>query len=151
MWKVLLFVLCWSTSCHAADYLVFDSYTKHSSVCQEAYSKTCEPWKQPRRVSWQHDFDNSLTSDIGIGTNSYGKLSANIGGMWQPLELGIVKAGVFAAVVSGYSCEQLKTCVIAGGVVATVVFKTGTLQLLYVPAIGGGTVSVINLRVGVGF
>jgi len=138
-------------SAHAEDRMMVDVYTKHSSVCQTAYAKTCERWQQPHRLSIQRDFDNDLSSDIGIGTNSYGKLSASLGVMWLPLKAGPVSFGAFGALATGYDCNQLRTCFIVGGVASSIVMDELVLQVLYVPAVGSGTVSVVQLRVGVQF
>ena len=148
---VVFGLIALSCAAFAEDRLMADTYTKHSSVCQTSYGKTCERWQQPHRLSWQHDFDNDLSSDIGIGTNSYGKLSANIGGMWLPLKAGPVSFGAFGALATGYDCNQLRTCFIVGGVASSVVMGGLTMQVLYVPAVGGGTVSVVNVRMGMQF
>jgi hypothetical protein len=139
------------TRCYADDRLMLDAYTKHSSDCQYAYAKTCQRWDQPRRLSWQHDFTDSLSSDVGFGTNSYGAGSANIGAAWQPLHAGPVKVGAFVSYVTGYTCAQLKTCNVFGGAIATVQIKRAVVELMYVPAIGSGTISVAQVRAGVSF
>jgi hypothetical protein len=151
--KLLLSVLFLATTAaHAQTAIVADTYTKHSSDCQEAYSKTCEPWQQPRRVSIQHNLTETITADVGFGTNSYGKFSASVGALYQPLQTKYLKAGVFAALVSGYTCEQLRTCFVAGGLAATITPNDRVfVQILFVPAVGDGTVSVINTRIGVNF
>lgn len=124
-------------TCYAGDRLVGDVYTRHSSACQLA-TGGCEPWKQPHRLSWQHDLSDTLSTDAGVGTNSYGNLSANLGLLWQPVKLGFLRGGVFAALASGYTCEQLRTCVLAGGLVATAELDRAVLQAVYVPAIKRG-------------
>lgn len=138
-------------TCYAADRLVGDVYTYHSSHCQDAYAKVCEPWGQPHRLSWQHDVSSDWSTDIGIGTNSYGKLSANAGMIYQPIQIGPVRAGVFASLVSGYNRRQLRTCVVAGGFLSTIEVERVVFQVMYVPAIGRGTVSVTQLRAGLTF
>lgn len=150
VWALVAIEFIWIKSAHAEDRLVFDAYTKHSSHCQDAYSKTCTPWEQPKRLSWQHEVGDFIT-DIGAGTNSYGKASYNVGGMYLPIRYGNVRMGTFGSFVTGYSCEQLKTCVIAGGVLLDYKYGDTVIQVLYVPAIGGGTVSVVNLRLGMAF
>jgi hypothetical protein len=140
-----------SFSASASDRIMVDTYTGHSSYCQDSYSAICEPWKQPRRLSWQHDLSRDLSTDIGLGTNSYGKESASAGLLYLPFHLGAVQAGAFAAVVSGYTCDQLKTCMLAAGEAVSVKMGSAVMQVLYVPAIGGGTVSVVQLRVGMEF
>jgi hypothetical protein len=75
----------------------------------------------------------------------------NIGGMWQPIHIGPVRAGAWASLVSGYTCEQLRTCVIAAGLVGTMDYGPARLQVMYVPAVGQGTVSVWQLRGGFTF
>jgi hypothetical protein len=144
----IIFCALFANRCYADDRLMLDLYTKHSSPCQYAYAKTCEPWQQPRRMSWQHDFTESLSSDIGLGTNSYGNGSASFGAAWKPIHVAGVRAGVWAAYATGYTCAQLKTCSIVGGVIASTQSGKQAFDLLYVPAIGSGTVSVINLRIG---
>ena len=152
MMKTLVVLLAFiALSAHAEYRIMADAYTKHSSVCQTAYDKTCERWEQPHRLSWQRDFENDLSSDVGIGTNSYGKLSASIGGMWLPVKAGPISFGAFGALATGYNCNQLRTCVIVGGVASSVVVGRLTMQVLFVPAIGDGTVSVVNFRMGMGF
>lgn len=145
--------LSYDRTCLAADRLVGDIYTKHSSPCEEAYSKVCNRWGQPHRLSWEHDLstDGAFSSDVGIGTNSYGNLSLNIGGLWQPVKIGPVRAGVFASLVSGYTCEQLRTCVIVAGLAGTYEWEKAVIQVLYVPAVGQGTVAVWQLRGGLSF
>jgi len=151
MKRIILAAAIICTNAHAADAILIDTYTRHTSECQQAYSVSCEPWKQPRRVSWQHDLSESWSTDIGTGTNSYGAKSANVGAMWQPLRYGAIKAGLWASIVTGYDCNQLRTCIVAGGVVSSVVVGRVVIQALYVPAIGDGTVGVWNLRTGYQF
>lgn len=150
---IVLAMLCAAMSprCYAEDRLMADAYTKHSSVCRTAYREPCERWEQPRRLSWQHDITEYLSSDVGVGTNSYGRLSANIGALYQPINLGPIKAGIFGAIASGYTCKELRTCYLVGGLVATARAGNSYAQVLYVPSIGDGTVSVVNFRVGMGF
>lgn len=150
LWALVLGEFIWIKTAHAEDRIIFDAYTKHSSDCQEAYSKTCNPWEQPKRVSWQRTYGDFVT-DLGAGTNSYGKTSYNAGGMYLPIHIGNVRMGAFGSLVSGYNCDQLKTCFIAGGVVADYSADGFVVQALYVPAVGGGTVSVFNLRLGFAF
>ena len=147
VWALVAIEFVWIKTVHAEDRIVFDSYTKHSSDCQYAYAKTCKQWEQPKRVSWQRTYGDFAT-DLGAGSNSYGKTSYNAGGMYLPIHVGNVRMGAFGSFVSGYNCNQLKTCFIAGGVVADYSADGIVMQVLYVPAIGGGTVSVVNVRLG---
>lgn len=141
-------ILC--ANAQAADRIMIDTYTRHTSDCQPA-SVLCDPWKQPRRVSWQHDLSESWATDIGAGTNSYGAKSANVGAMWQPIAREGIKAGLWAAFVTGYTREQLRTRFVAAGAVLTVSHSGLGLQLLYVPPVGRGSVGVWNLRTGYEF
>jgi hypothetical protein len=152
MWLSVLFAcfLC-STRCYADDRLMLDLYTKHSSDCQYAYAKTCEPWQQPRRMSWQHDFTESLSSDIGMGSNSYGNASVSLGAAWKPIHVAGIRAGVWGSYVTGYTCAQLKTCNVVGGAIASFYAGKIAIDLMYVPAIGDGTVSVTQIRGGIAF
>ena len=137
---VVLACLSQAHNCLAADRIMVDAYTHHSSG----------EWKRPNRMSWQHDLTEDLASDIGAGHNSYGKLSFNAGLIYQPLKVGSLSAGAFVSLVSGYTCEQLKTCAVAGGLIASYEVGTVTMQVLYVPAISDG-VSVTQARIGMRF
>jgi hypothetical protein len=137
--------------CVAEDRIMLDAYTKHTSECQSSYAKKCEPWQQPHRISWQHDFNETLSTDVGFGTNSYGGGSMHMGGAYKPLKLGTFSAGVWGVYATGYTCAQLKTCNMLGGAVLSGQIGKGRWDVLWVPAIGNGTVSVTQLRMGVAF
>jgi hypothetical protein len=148
---IAITAIAFSSGAFSADRILFDTYTDHTSRCQSAYSSTCEPWKQPRRVSWQRDLTDQISVDFGAGTNSYGKKSTNAGVLWQPIANEGIKAGLWASYVTGYDCNQLRTCYVVAGGVLTVSIRGFVGQVLYVPAVGSGTVGVINLRTGMEF
>lgn len=151
MKKLTALLALLALSAQAEDRVMADMYTKHSSVCRTAYQAPCERWLQPRRMSLQRDFEHDLTADIGIGTNSYGRPSVSLGGLWQPVGVGGLKAGLFGAVVSGYTCQELRTCAVVAGLVASATAGKSVVQVLYVPSVGDGTVSVVSIRVGMAF
>lgn len=132
-------------SVSASDYLLADIYSIHKGQC---VAVKCA---QPHRLSWQKDVGHDITADIGAGTNSYRRTSVSVGALWQPLHYGVASAGIWAAAVSGYSTDELRTRPLAGGLVGTLTYNDARVQLLYVPSFGEGTTSVINLRLGVAF
>ena len=147
MKRIILAAAIVCTNAHAADTILIDTYTKHSDECQSGI-ETCEPWKQPRRVSWQHDISESWSMDIGAGTNSHGTKSANIGALWQPIGREGIKAGLWAAFVTGYTRDQLRTRFVAAGAVLTASYRGAALQLVYAPEFGRSSISVLSLRTG---
>jgi hypothetical protein len=54
-------------------------------------------------------------------------------------------------VVSGYTCEQVKTCVLAGGLIGSMKLGKVVAQVMYVPAFGKGTTEITQLRLGIEF
>jgi hypothetical protein len=124
------------------SHIIVDAYTRHTGNC---VAMKC---KQPTRVSYQYDYSKYVLTDIGYGHNSYGRDSFNIGAAVTPVVIGQMKLGVFATAISGYSCKELKTCWIAGGLTGILDVERVRVQAIYTPNFGNKTQAVWQIRLG---
>lgn len=53
-------------------------------------------------LGWEHKISEDLSSTVGFYRNSVRRDSAYAAVLWQPLQIGPVKAGVMAGVINGY-------------------------------------------------
>lgn len=53
-------------------------------------------------LGWEHKISEDLSSTVGFYRNSVRRNSAYAAVLWEPLQLGPVKAGVMAGVINGY-------------------------------------------------
>jgi hypothetical protein len=129
----------------ATDALVVDAYTFSADRSVDG------GWNRSGQLSWEHESSDTVTTGIGIGPNVFGKMSISAGAKWEPMQIWRIKYGLWGALVTGYTCDQLKTCAVVGGLVATAIFGHIEVEILHVPRIGNGTKSVSQLRLGIVF
>lgn len=142
---VALMTLSGAPASHAETTLWLDSGTWHRGNCVGMQRCANSARVGVQFGSWE----------IGAGNNSYKRTAFHAGGMWNLLgsEGTTFRAGVWAAVSSGYGKSELRTNPFLGGLHATWAPENSStrLQLLYVPAVGEGTTAVLQARFGIRF
>ncbi len=131
------------THAYASDYLLVDAYTHHTGPC--VHRTKCD---QPHWLDWQHMVNDDLSTDIGLGTNSYSRFSAVAGLKYEPLHIGALKFGGFAGLASGYRSDEVPTRPLVAGLSSTLIYHEFTAQVLYVPRMGKRTIGATRLSIG---
>jgi hypothetical protein len=81
----------------------------------------------------------------GVFRNSIGRTSVYVGGSWQPLHLGPVRAGVFGGVITGY--PRAAVMPMAAGLVSVRVAPRVDAHITVLPTVKGTTPLTVAVSV----